>query len=433
MFVGQMEHLLESLKFCRTEQGPEYLSFPSTVYEKDGRRFFHSDDVYLESDLAEMSEKGVKRILFMDDNITNLWQHYFTALSRWFCFDFSRRHANCFQVEDWLEIVHELNFQMKFRRAFLRRISGHADVTFPRFWLKLEMNSLPSPVLIGWEKWIMKAEKCHEKGYITQAIFIYECGMKTLQQQITSNGPQSSLRKKLADLSRFVSEVYIKSIKIIVEESKCSYWVPTTQYEVCLLKAFRHAANALKWHASDANSKFQLLERIFQEMGKYPKTELFVREVELMNKDDTSGMIFETRLRHELPQTPIQLFRRFKESLCELETLICNYEKRIFESTDPDKMKKSISELARKLVEKKVCPLSEVNQNDDAFQEALSKMMVKLDYPVQLAMIAVHWDHTLEKNLSLLSRALACLKRSFELVKANAGLPATASNGTPAQ
>ena len=96
-------------------------------------------------------------------------------------------------------------------------------------------------------------------------------------------------------------------------------------------------------------------------------------------------------------------------------------------------MRKSISELATKLVEKKVCPLSEVNQKDDAFQEALIKMIVKLDYPVQLAMIAVHWGHMLKDNLALLSRALACLKRSFELVKSNAGLPVTGSNEMPTQ
>ena len=174
MFVGQSKHLLESLKCCKTEQGQEYFSFPSTVYEKDGRKFIHSDDVYLESELAEMSEKGIKTILFMDDNITDIWQHYFTALSRWFCFDFSRRHANCFQIVDWLQNADEINFQMNFRRSFLLRIPDQVDVTFPRFWLKLEINSLPSPVLIGWEKWIMKAKKCRKKGYITQAIFIYE-------------------------------------------------------------------------------------------------------------------------------------------------------------------------------------------------------------------------------------------------------------------
>ena len=188
--------MLESLKCCKTEHGQEYFSFPSTVYEKDGRKFFHSDDVYLESELAEMSEKGVKTILFMDDNITDIWQHYFTALSRWFCFDFSRRHANCFQVEDWLEIVHELNFQMKFRRAFLRRISGEADVTFPRFWLKLEINSLPSPVLIGWEKWIMKAKKCRKKGYVTATAHV-----KIFEAKIRSNLTWHSNMLQTKDLS----------------------------------------------------------------------------------------------------------------------------------------------------------------------------------------------------------------------------------------
>ena len=153
--------------------------------------------------------------------------------------------------------------------------------------------------------------------------------MKTLEQQITLNRSPSSLHKEFADLSHFVAKVYINNIKLIVEESKCSYWVPTTQYEVCLLKAFRHAANALKWHASDANSTFQLLERIFQEMEQYPETQLFKEEVDQLNKEVSSGMIFESRLRHELPQTAIQLFPPFKESLCELETRICNYEKKL--------------------------------------------------------------------------------------------------------
>ena len=417
LLVGRIEHLLERLKCYKTAQEHKYTEFQSTLYEyeRDGRKFLQSDFVYLERELKEMLKLGVKGIVFATDNAcTNKWQYYFTTLSYWFCYDFNRRNANCFELEDLMQSADELNFRMNFRKAFLHRLSGQIDVEFPRFWLKLEKNSLSS-ALIGWEEWVAIAEKCQERDYITQTIFIYECGMETLRQQITSDGSENFLQKKLADLSLFVANAYIDSLSIIVEESKCSYWVPTTSYEVCLLKAFRHAANALKWHASNLYLKFKSLERIFQEMEKYPKTQLFKTEVEQMNKDDISGMIFETRLRHELPQNQLLLFPEFEECLCELETLICNYEKRSFGSTDPYSMRKTISALAGELAGKG--RVLEVEQSDDAFQAAISKMMVQLDYPVQLAMIALHWDHKLEDNLKLLSDALISLKQSFELVK----------------
>ena len=430
LFVGRINGLLESLNCCKTDREQKYTGFQSTIYEyeRNERKFLQTDDVYLEQDLEKMKEKGVEKIVFVTDDIcADKWQHYFMTLSYWFCYDFSRRNGNCFQIKDLLQNDSEVCFQLKFRRAFLCRSSGQYHVEFPRFWLKIQKNSLTSSALPSWEQWITRAEKC-KQDYITQAIFIYECGIETLRQQITSNESESHLEKKLADLSLLVAKAYIDRSSTIVEQSKCSYWVPTTQYEACLLKAFTHAANALKWHASDVNSKFQLLDQIFAEMEKYPKAELFIREVEQMNKDDTSAMIFETRLRHELPQTPIQLLPRFGNSLCELEALICNYEKRSFESTESNNMRKSISEKARKLVKKKICPLSEVERGDDEFQEALKKMMVKLDYPVQLAMIAVHWDHKRKDNSELLSKALVCLKQTFELVKSKTPMSSSGSN-----
>ena len=430
LLVGQIEQMLECLRCCATNQEHKYTGIQSTLheYERDGRKFLQSDCVNLEPELKKMSELGVKKIIFVTDNICiNKWQHYFMTLSYWFCYDFNRRNANCFQIESMMQSAEKINFRINFRKAFLHRLSGQIDVEFPRFWLKLEKNSLSS-VLISWEAWIAKAEKCHEQDYITQAIFIYECGIETLRQQITSSESESLLKKKLADLSLLVANTYIDSLNTIVEESKCSYWVPTTQYEVCLLKAFRHAVNALKWHASDLNLKFNSVERLFQEMEKYPTSELFKREIKQMNKDDTSGMIFETRLRHESPQIPMQLFPDFEEGLRRLELLICNYEKRSFGSTDMNPTRESISELARNLVVEKVCPLSEVEPGDDAFQGALSKMMVQLDYPVQLAMIALHWDHKLESNLKLLSHELYNLKKSFELVKSKQPVSRTGSN-----
>ena len=433
LFVGRIKDLLESLKCCKTDQEHKYTRFQSKVYgyEKNKRKLLQTDDIYLEQDLKKMKEMGVKKIVFVTDDIcANKWQHYFMTLSYWFCYDFNSRNTNCFQIKDLLQNASETNFQMNFRKAFLCRVSGQVDVEFPRFWLKFEMNSSPSSALLSWEKWIAKAEKCREQNYITQAIFIYECGMETLLQQITSNESESLLKKKLADLSLLVANTYIDKFDIIVEESKCSYWVPTTQYEVCLLKAFRHAVNALKWHASDLNLKFHSVERIFQEMEKYPTSELFKQEVKQMNKDDTSGMIFETRLRHESPQIPMQLFPDFEEGLRRLELLICNYEKRSFWSTDMNPTRESISEFARSLVVEKVCPLSEVKPGDDAFQGSLSKMMVQLDYPVQLAMIALHWDNKLEGNLKLLSHELYNLKKSFELVKSNQPVSRTGSNET---
>ena len=433
LFVGRIKDLLESFKCCNTDQEHKYTGFQSTVYEyeKDNRKVLQTDDIYLEQDLKKMKEMGVKKIVFVTDNIcANKWQHYFMTLSYWFCYDFNSRNTNYFHIKDLLQNDSETNFQMSFRKALLCPISGQVDVEFPRFWLKFEMNSSPSSALLSWEKWIAKAEKCHEQDYITQAIFIYECGIETLLQQITSNESESLLKKKLADLSLLVADTYIDKLNIIVEESKCSYWVPTTQYEVCLLKAFRHAVNALKWHASDLNLKFNSVERIFQEMEKYPTSELFKREVKQMNKDDTSGMIFETRLRHESPQIPMQLFPDFEEGLRRLELLICNYEKRSFGSTDMNPTRESISELARNLVVEKVCSLSEVEPGDDAFQAAISKMMVQLDYPVQLAMIALHWDHKLEDNLKLLSHELYNLKKSFELVKSKQPVSRTGSNET---
>ena len=84
-------------------------------------------------------------------------------------------------------------------------------------------------------------------------------------------------------------------------------------------------------------------------------------------------------------------------------------------------MREDISNLARGLVWKKVCHFSDLLQNGrpgvDPFQEDFIKMMMKLDYYVQLAMVAVHWNHTCKDNIEDLSIALRELERYVNKVK----------------
>ena len=323
LFVGEIEKLIESLNCSKMFSDYEIVS-PTvlSIYETSERKFLQVDDVYLGSDFEKLSKFGVQKIVFADDNVTNIWQHYFSAISRWFCFDFNRQNANCFQVRDYLKNVNEMKFQMDFRTAFLRRISGDDAICFPHYWMKFNVNSLPSTVLLSWEKWIAKAEKCYEKGFTTQAIIIYECGIKILKRQIELNELQNSRRdasqrQKVAQLSSRVSRIYMELKSSIVKESRCSYWVPTTQYEECLLKAFRHAANAIKWNFPDSRG-FDLINDIVKEMKEYPGSESFQQELSQLVQDDNAGMMFDNRLRHG-SELSIGLKSCFRTKLCDLE------------------------------------------------------------------------------------------------------------------
>ena len=427
MFVGPIKRLIESLGCHQSINDKETVLpniFGGSVYERHQSKFLQFDDVHLESDFKKLLDFGVQKIVLADDNVTNIWQYYFLTISHWCCINFSRENANCFGIEDFYKNVDEMKFQMDFRMAFMRRISGDNAVSFPRYWLNLDINSLPSCGSLSWENCIAKAEAIHRKGFISQAIIVYECGIKILKRQIELNELQNSQRdasqrQKVAELSTRVSRIYMKSKSSIVKESRCSYWVPTTQYEECLLKAFRHAAIAIKWNFPDSN-EFDLINDIVKEMKEYPGSDTFEEELFKLVQDDNAGMMFENRLRHG-SELSIRLKPRFRRKLCELETLICDYEKGNYRDGSPQAMREDISSLARDLVRKKVCNFPDLLQNGepgvDPFQEDFIKMMIKLDYFVQLAMVAVHWNHACKDNIKDLSIALGELERYVNKVE----------------
>ena len=420
MFVGPIKRLIESLG-CHQSINEKETVLPSilgvSIYERHQRKFLQADDVYLESDFENLLDFGVQKIVLADDNVTSIWQYYFLTISHWCCIIFSRENNNCFEIEDFYKNVDEMKFQMDFRMAFMRRISGDDAVSFPDNWLNLDVKSLPSSGSLSWENCVAKAEEVHRKGFTAQAIIIYECGIKILEQ---NSERDASHTQKLAELSTRVSRIYMKSKSSIVKESRCTYWVPTTQYEECLLKAFRHAATAIKWNFPDS-IEFDLIHEIVKEIKEYPKSETFQKELSQLVRDDIAGMMFDNRLRHG-SELQIPLESRFGAKLCDLETLIRDYEKGNFREGSPETMRENISKLARELFQKEVCSLSEPPvQNDKTivgqFQEDFHKMMMQLDYPVQLAMVAVHWNHACKDNIKDLSIALGELERYVNKVE----------------
>ena len=419
LFVGPIKKLIESLG-CNQIFNEKETVLSSilgvSIYERHQRKFLQADDVYLESDFGNLLDFGVQKIVFADDNVTSIWQYYFLTISHWCCIIFSRENNNYFEIEDFYKNVEEMKFQMNFRLAFMRRISGDDAVSFPDSWLNLDVKSLPSSGSLSWENCVAKAEEVHRKGFTAQAIVIYECGIKILEQ---NSERDASHTQKLAELSTRVSRIYMKSKSSIVKESRCSYWVPTTQYEECLLKAFRHAANAIKWNFPNS-SEFDLVYKIVEEMKEYPKSETFQKELSQLVQDDNAGMMFDNRLRHGSSEIPIRLKPRFRRKLSDLETLIRHYEKGNYRNGSPETMRENISKLAKDLLRRKICQFSELLQNGghvDPFQGDFSKMMIILDYPVQLAMVAVHWNHTFKDNLKYLSLALEELERYVNKVK----------------
>ena len=426
LFVGPIKKLIESLECHRivNEKETALLSILDlSLYERRQIKFLHTDDVYLESDLKKLLDFGVQKIVIANDNVTSIWQYYLLTISHWCCINFSREN-NCFEIERFNKNVDEMKFQMNFRMAFMRRISGDDAVGFPDNWLNLDVRSLASSGSLSWENCVAKAEESHKKRFITQATVVYECGIKILKWQIELNEQQNSQRdasqrQKVAQLSSRVSRIYMKFKSSIVGESRCSYWVPTIQYEECLLKAFRHAANVIKWNFPDS-SEFDLINYIVKEMKDYPKSESFEKVLSQLVKDDIAGMMFDNRLRHGSSEIPIRLKPRFRRKLSDLETLIRHYEKGNYRNGSPETMRENISKLAKDLVRRKICQFSELLQNGghvDPFQGDFSKMMIILDYPVQLAMVAVHWNHKCEDNIDELSLALGELEKYVKKLK----------------
>ena len=411
LFVGQMPNALDKA----SDSGITGIS----VYQQN--TFLHTDDIFLESDLEKLSELNVHQIFLANTNLSCKLDYFFYFASARCIKNFCERPSSNLSLFDKSFNSTTMTYRLKTFEAFLRQNAEFSNEFHRTFWHEIEdSTSLLLNQQMSWDKWVTKAEELYRINDVIFSIMALEVSMNLLQKQwkqneVTENLEMANMdRKNLAKLCATVSRMFIEQIDTIVQQTRSDFDFQVLFVEDCLMKAFIHAANALQLDIC-----FQychLVETVTEKMRLYSTEDNIGVALTHFDIEKSFGIELRGMQRKALfPEA--SLSAEFDSKLEALDSLICCHNRNISSSGNRELLRRrKISYMAIKLSEESFCQIlnacGEDGNAEKQFKTLFHAMMKIFEYPVQLALLAKHWQIS-DKCSQVLKPAFDELETSF--------------------
>ena len=182
------------------------------------------------------------------------------------------------------------------------------------------------------------------------------------------------------------------------------------------MKAFRHAINALQ--IDQLSATLEQIRKTFDEIRSYSNSDFFKAWLLQLNQAENIGWHCD-KFQHKILDASSSTHSDFHAKLHILESQMLDYRTKRGERNSSKFSRTQISLMARNLATE--CLDSSVSEthvpNQLLMIQCRKQQLIRLlDYPVQLGMVAVHWEPSTE-NFDTLSKALNELEKEIDRVK----------------
>ena len=187
LFVGKRPPVekTEQKFYCKVEG--------LSLYETQGSRILYIDDIYERTDLEKVRSMEIDHFFIATKSVTCPWQYFFYMASTICVRSFCLQHSNSLTYKALVYNSSLRKFRVVFHLAFLKHQSGISGVSFPETWLDFDGSTMPLTKELSWHKWKAKAEELLKINEIAPAVFMFECSIKSLKQQLAAK----KIRRKM--------------------------------------------------------------------------------------------------------------------------------------------------------------------------------------------------------------------------------------------
>ena len=408
LFVGKLPNAADFQQVLFSDDIPEIED--ASLYRAQRGCFLHMNDIYLQSDLQKLFDFGIREIFIANTDLACRWNYLFYVASIHCVRKFSLQRAGSLLFNGLAFNLNIMKLQVDLHLEFFRQQSSanyNPDFCDHRFWQDFE-ESMPLDEPANWRIWKDKAEQLYKIGEITSAITTYEISIKLLKRLIESV-PSTDNSKRFMDekgeLAQFystLSQIYAEHARNIIRGTRLHYNFENFHFEEGLVKAFRNAAEALRLRIN-LHQEFELMKVVISKLRSYSQSESFKLSSSHLKFEEKTGIKI-CRLRHQSKVSFMAKDASFDAEMGELDSLISNYDlKTMNESTaDLSDSRKAVSAQAKKMSERSLSLILEASADhqpevEDQFEHLFNVVRQLFEYPVQLAMLSIHW-HLPEKN-----------------------------------
>ena len=408
LFVGKLPNTADFQQVFFCDDIPEIEDV--SLYRAQQGCFLHMNDIYLQSDLQKLFDFGIREIFIANTDLACRWNYLFYVASIHCVRKFSLQRAGRLLFNGLAFNLNVMKLQVHLHLEFLRQQSSanyKPDFCDYRFWQDFE-ECMPLDEPAKWRIWKDKAEELHKIGEITSAITGYESCIKLLKRRIEfvpSTGNSDRFVDEKCELAQFystLSRIYAEHARNIIRGTRLYFNFENFHFEEGLVKAFRNAVEAVRLRI-DLQQEFELMKEVISKLRGYSQSESFQLTSSQLNFEEKTGIII-CRLRHQSKVSFMAKDANFDAEMGELDSLISKYDlKTMKESTaDLSDNRKAVSAQAKKMSERSLTLILEASAGhqpevEDQFEHLFNVVRQLFEYPVQLAMLFIHW-HFPEKN-----------------------------------
>ena len=218
--------------------------------------------------------------------------------------------------------------------------------------------------------------------------------------------------KHLATLLSAVSKIYIERMDDHVQGTRFHYQYQPLHPESCLIKALRHAVRLLKVAVSHHNA-IEKIEVAIRRLKQFSEKINFKNASIKKAMNQNYGMIFES-----FPLKPHQLDNALHFDLDleikHLNSMVFSYERKTMKENQANssKLRNEISPFAVSSSNKALGVIRATcaarANGSSSHQSMINQIIQTVDYPLQLMLLALHWDFSIEctQNLFLVVDSL---------------------------
>ena len=441
LFVGKKPKLDNLTKL----ENPPENSIPSidgiSLYVGQNIKFFHIDDVFRRSDLETLQASDVKTIVITNECVSNLWLWFFyraTASCVSAFFHQNMGSAN-FRILGFFFTNKLMRYQIDLNLRFFRQQqSGDFTVKVPIFDLDVENEPILALPQMDWKLWRAKADELLKLKVIAPAVSVYEICHQLLQKQLSGEKDAHCdvLSNEMMAVSTILSRSYLEHADDIVRGSKIAYWINEHTPQDCLVKAFKHVTNAIKWNFQ-LQEGYEIFEAILVKLKDFCSPSTARPDLVKLIKDDKNRKAvsrYRLKPRYSLSWTS----SNFENEVHDLDTIISIYETKRFTGKQAElfSLRRTMSSKATKIAQHYLDLMSSESDPESIRGKAgimedsqlmFQKTVQVFDYAVQLALEAFHWDPSSSGAAQVLLSSVELLETRYETFKKCLGKTGTDS------
>ena len=409
LFVGKLPNAPEFQKKVSVDDNfiPDVEGV--ALYRAQKRSFLHIDDVFLESDFQKLLDFGVRQIFISNKDISCTWQFLFYIATIHCGKRFSLQHSDKLVFTGHAFNPRVMKFQVELNLECLRSqaTNSKSRVSGQEFWKNFE-SVMPVDQPDKWRIWKDKAAELYKIGEITTAITMYECSIKLLKRRIESISPaveKSELTNdqkiELTKLLCALSKIYTVHASEIVKGTRLHYNFENVHLEEGVMKAFRKTLEAIRLNV-DTQSGFDVMRVVISKLRSYSQSGSFNSMLTQMIAEEKTG-IEVSRFRHQSKIPFVAKDATFDAEMIKLTSLIADHNSKASTPDKKNEYREKVSFQAKKMSERSLSPILEASADhqpevEDQFEHLFNVVRLLFEYPVQLAMVSIHWHLPLKKK-----------------------------------